>query len=121
MRPMGLLAVVLFVFLPVYAAAADPSQTAADSAQNSSSTEMLPPGMISIDKLHLPADMRLNPGKHLVIHGPMEVTCLKMRTYIVARDEPDSDVTHPVAYRTCIPSSKYDFKSADVTSVDVAK
>jgi len=34
-------------------------------------------------------------------------TCLKIRSYVMARDSKDSDSTHPVGYSTCQPASKY--------------
>jgi len=34
-------------------------------------------------------------------------TCLKLRTYKVARDGPKTDSTHPVAYSTCTPSMRF--------------
>jgi hypothetical protein len=33
--------------------------------------------------------------------------CLKMRTYKVARDNPDSDATHLVGYSTCQPAARF--------------
>jgi hypothetical protein len=33
--------------------------------------------------------------------------CLKMRTYKVARDGPNTDSTHPVAYSTCTPATRF--------------
>jgi|tagenome__1003787_1003787.scaffolds.fasta_scaffold20989466_2 hypothetical protein len=34
-------------------------------------------------------------------------TCFAIRSYVVARDSKDSESTHPVAYSTCQPSSRY--------------
>jgi hypothetical protein len=33
--------------------------------------------------------------------------CLTMRTYKVARDNPDSDATHAVGYSTCQPAARF--------------
>lgn len=41
-----------------------------------------------------------------------EVTCLKLRTYFVAREQRRSDVTRIVGYSTCQWSSKYAVKRA---------
>ena len=40
--------------------------------------------------------------------------CFKMRTYVVARDNNQSDAVRPIAYYTCLPGSKIAMKSADV-------
>jgi hypothetical protein len=39
-------------------------------------------------------------------------TCYAMRSYVVARDEKDSDSTHPVGSSTCQPASRYRVKKA---------
>ncbi len=42
---------------------------------------------------------------------PAEViTCLKIRSYVVARDSKDSDATHLVSYSTCQPANRYGLK-----------
>jgi hypothetical protein len=38
--------------------------------------------------------------------------CYTMRTYKVAREDKDSDVTHPVRVTRCMPAWKLEFKSA---------
>ena len=38
------------------------------------------------------------------------VTCLKIRSYVVARDSKDSDATHLVSYSTCQPANRYGLK-----------
>ena len=38
--------------------------------------------------------------------------CYTMRTYIVAREDKDSDVTRPVRVTRCLPATKLEFKSA---------
>jgi len=38
--------------------------------------------------------------------------CFTMRTYKVAREDKDSDVTHPVRVTRCMPAWKLEFKSA---------
>lgn len=40
--------------------------------------------------------------------------CLKMRSYMVARDSKDSDSVHLVKYSTCQPASRYQVKTADI-------
>ena len=38
--------------------------------------------------------------------------CLKMRTYVVARDNPQSDVTHLRSYHECLPAWKFDLRTS---------
>lgn len=39
-------------------------------------------------------------------------TCAYMRTYRVKRDHPGSDMTMPAGYTTCVPSKRFEMKSA---------
>jgi hypothetical protein len=39
--------------------------------------------------------------------------CYTMRSYVVARDNRDSDAVHPVSYSTCQMGSKYHLKTAE--------
>ncbi len=41
-------------------------------------------------------------------------TCLKIRSYVVARDSKDSDSTHPVSYSTCQPSTRYRLRTTEM-------
>jgi hypothetical protein len=38
--------------------------------------------------------------------------CYSIRSYMVARDDKDSDSTHPVGSSTCQPASRYAVKKA---------
>jgi hypothetical protein len=38
--------------------------------------------------------------------------CLKMRSYLMARDGKNSDSTHLVGYSTCLPASRYRLRTA---------
>ena len=40
-------------------------------------------------------------------------TCYAIRSYVVARDNKDSDSVHPVGYSTCIPTTRFHLKTAD--------
>jgi len=40
-------------------------------------------------------------------------TCLKMRSYYVERESKHSDVTNPIGYSTCTPSTRFDIKRAE--------
>jgi len=46
-------------------------------------------------------------------------TCLKIRSYVVARDSKDSDSTHRVSYSTCQPSTRYHVRSTEIRSGSV--
>lgn len=46
--------------------------------------------------------------------GDGGTTCLKIRSYVVARDSKDSDSTHPVSYSTCQPSSRYRVRTTEI-------
>jgi hypothetical protein len=43
-----------------------------------------------------------------------DTTCYNIRSYVVARDSKDSDSTHPAGYSTCLPSNRYQLRSAEV-------
>jgi hypothetical protein len=49
--------------------------------------------------------------------GP--TTCLKIRSYVVARDSKDSDSTHPVSYSNCQPSTRYRVRTTEIRSESV--
>ena len=46
-------------------------------------------------------------------------TCLKIRSYVVARDSKNSDSTHPVSYSTCQPAKRYGLKTTEMRSGSV--
>jgi hypothetical protein len=48
-------------------------------------------------------------------------TCLKIRSYVVARDSKDSDSTHPVGYSTCQPSTRYRVRTTEMRAEPVAR
>ena len=48
-------------------------------------------------------------------------TCLKIRSYVVARDSKDSDSTHPVSYSTCQPSTRYRVRTTEIRSGSVGR
>ena len=45
--------------------------------------------------------------------GNSHVTCLTMRTYVVARESRTSDSTHTVGYHECVPAWKFDMRSTE--------
>jgi hypothetical protein len=46
-------------------------------------------------------------------------TCLKIRSYVVARDSKGSDSTHPVSYSTCQPSTRYRVRTTEMRTETV--
>lgn len=53
-------------------------------------------------------------GNHLFYSSRLlipEMTCLRIRSYVVARDSKDSESTHLVHYSTCQPVSRYRVKT----------
>jgi len=51
-----------------------------------------------------------DPNHRYVKLDPQTVTCLKMRSYLMARQSSDSDETTMVGYTTCTPSASFDVK-----------
>jgi len=37
--------------------------------------------------------------------------CLKIRSYVVARDSKNSDSVHPAGYTTCVPANRFRLKT----------
>ena len=52
--------------------------------------------------------------RELVLRSNEDITCYKIRSYLVARDNKDSDSTHPVGYSTCQASSRYGLKTTEI-------
>jgi hypothetical protein len=43
-----------------------------------------------------------------------DTMCLKIRSYVVARDSKDSDSVHLVKYTTCVPANRYRLKTTEL-------
>jgi len=50
-----------------------------------------------------------------------ESLCYNIRSYVVARDDKDSDTTHPIGSSTCQPARRYALKNTDETDRVVLK
>lgn len=50
--------------------------------------------------------------QHILTFGQDETTCLTLRTYRVARIDPESDTTRVAGYSTCQPSVRFQLKTA---------
>jgi len=58
-----------------------------------------------------PNDLIASPGGMV-----LDTYCLKIRSYVVARDSKGSDSTHLVHYSTCQPASRYRLKTVELQS-----
>ena len=59
---------------------------------------------LQLDPMAVRADAR--PGD--------DTLCYKIRSYVVARDNKDSDSVHPVGYSTCQPASRYRLRTTQI-------
>ena len=50
-----------------------------------------------------------------------DATCFAIRSYVMARDNKDSDSTHPVRYSTCQPASRYHVRNADKPDLKIRR
>jgi hypothetical protein len=102
MRITGLLVVLLLILIFFLAA------PAASYAQNAP----LAKPVVSTEGKDAPVrafqDFLRGDGTQLQMDG----VCFTMRTYVVAREDKDSDVTRPVRVTRCLPATKLEFKSA---------
>jgi hypothetical protein len=131
MRLTGLLALLLFVVIVFFAApAASYAQTASAAAVKSDNTDFNSPAILPekwqptnrVNEHPLVASQPLiEHNGDLVLRESLpdsrltdDFTCLKLRTYIVARDDKTSDATHLVRKVNCTPARKFAVKSADV-------
>jgi hypothetical protein len=99
MRLTGLLALLLFLVVVLFAA------PAASFAQDT--TQLSPQVNANAFPERALTDL-LRRGGELERDG----VCYTMRTYVMAREEKDSDVTRMVKVTRCLPGNKIEFKSA---------
>src|SRR5579864_3552254 len=67
----------------------------------------------------IPPEINLNQNTNVLRFSPRAISsndfvCLKIRSYVVARDSKDSDSVHPVKYSTCQPASRYQLKTTEL-------
>ena len=102
MRITGLL--ILLLFILIFFAA-----TAASYAQNSSTSTAKPAA-------NAESSMAFDRALRDFTRGDTQLerngVCFTMRTYVMAREDKNSDVTYPVRVTRCMPDSKLEFKSA---------
>ena len=130
MRLTGLLAALLFLLIVFFAApAASHAQTlnspAVKTDRTGSESGSIPLDAMQPDPIRLQsgqtvhelylAQPLLEYGGDLVVRDSPENDglCYKMRTYVMAREEKTSDVTHLVREAKCTPARKFQFKTTD--------
>ena len=107
MRLTGLLVLMLFLLILLFASpAASYGQTTANPSANKSTENTLATELNAGKLAELARDARL--GSEFERDG----VCYTMRTYIMAREEKDSDSTRMVRATRCLPAWKLEFKSA---------
>jgi hypothetical protein len=95
-----LLLLVIFFAAPAASYAQSSSASASKSAANSASS-------MAFDRALL-REFAQRDSTQIERNG----VCFTMRTYVMAREDKDSDVTYPVRVTRCMPDSKMEFKSA---------
>ncbi len=107
MRFIGLLAVLLFILIVFFVApAASFAQTTNTiiTAKSATLSAALQPN----DDMPADLDRRTHFGSEFERDG----VCYTMRTYVMAREEKDSDTTRMVRATRCLPAWKLEFKTA---------
>ncbi len=100
MKILGLCFVLMFALVQLSLAQASPQPATGDQA------EILNP-QSSADQ---PFVLNLEPNRDLV--DDSEVFCAYMRTYRVRREYSGSDAVAPAGYTTCVPTRRFELKSA---------
>ena len=109
MRITGLLALVLFLIIVLFVApAASHAQTASLLPETKVNTHEMSASNISPLLDEVRRHRRFADALQLEQDG----VCYTMRTYVMAREDRDSDTTHMVRYTRCLPAWKLQFKSA---------
>jgi hypothetical protein len=104
MRITGLLILLLFLVICFAAPAASYAQSSSSSAAKSVANA---DGSMTVDRALL-REFARRDGLQIERDG----VCFTMRTYVMAREDKDSDVTYPVRVTRCMPDSRLEFKSA---------
>lgn len=118
---------------PPAATAAEPWRIIPEQSQQAASTEPAQNQLSNsegekraLDALNtwtrLMADRHIDPSEHpwvkfsadgKVLAWGVDETCYSIRSYVVARDNKDSDAVHPVSESTCQPASRYGVHTAE--------
>jgi hypothetical protein len=127
----------LFVLLLSIAASVVPVTAQSSSGRDSATSQLQlkapsdSSDRIHVDQFRLPSDSALLADSHKAVPiqaaiGPMHrllsdaiqgedsvPTCYSMRSYKVARDDPQSDATKPAGYSTCQAAKRFQMKSIE--------
>jgi hypothetical protein len=118
MRILVGLLLALFVLVSLAVAADQGKSPSTDLAPANSDSQNLLGNAADLND-SLPLIARRRDPNHRYVEGQQErtVTCLKMRSYLMARESEDSDATRMVGYRTCTPSARFDVRLSTEPSV----
>ena len=99
----------------LYSQEAQPSNGVLVASASSSKT----PDTLSEPWRIIPPQLQFTPSVVDPFAAPLvgrdnDSMCLKIRSYVVARDSKDSDSVHPVKYTTCVPASRYQLKTTEL-------
>jgi len=129
MRITGLLSIAVLICSAAATAQTEPSkslftlQTVKTSQPQAGDTALDVLERLTARRLDLYTARRLrfgqyaHPGDALLVL-PDDDICYTMRTYVVARDQKDSDSTHPVRSSTCQPAKRYQLKTTEIRGSD---
>jgi hypothetical protein len=106
MRLTGLLALLLFILVLFFAAPAASFAQTASANVTTTSSEQSP--LQAMDGTLADIGRRARFGSEFERDG----VCYTMRTYVMAREDKDSDTTRMVRATRCLPAWKLDFKTA---------
>lgn len=115
------LAIALIIFPLTAYGQIKQNDTASTTQQTATTTapepwRILPNDLSKIGSLPSGDSIVLQPNDFIASSGGTlgDSYCLKIRSYVVARDSKDSESTHPVHYSTCQPASRYRVKSIEL-------
>jgi hypothetical protein len=108
MRLTGLLALLLFLAIVFFAA---PAASYAQTTDSSAVTLPLPANTTVMPATVPPAHFT----RRSFTEERRDGVCYTMRTYIMARENPDSDATYLKGYRECLPEWKVQMRSTEAT------
>jgi hypothetical protein len=109
MRLTGLLAILLFLAIVFFAAPAASYGQTADS--------VAPAATIS-PEISKRIEMSPRLTRRTFSEERRDGVCYTMRTYIVARESRDSDVTVPKSYQECLPEWKLQMRTTEQKLID---
>jgi len=86
--------------------------------QSKAPEQLSEPWRIIPPELNFSQNPQIEPQFGRPIVSPDDFVCLKIRSYVVARDSKDSDSVHLVKYSTCQPANRYRLKTTVIQERD---